>query len=30
MSEQLKSRLMQYGVPQTELNKFLQKGADYV
>ena len=27
MSNSLKQRLMQYGVPQDELNRFLQKGA---
>ena len=27
MSDSLRRRLIQYGVPQDELNKFLQKGA---
>lgn len=30
MSDNLKHKLMQFGVPQSELKKFLQKGADYV
>ena len=29
MSEHLKSKLMQFGVPQETLNKFLEEGADY-
>ncbi len=29
MSENLKKKLLQFGVPQEELNKFLKKGADY-
>jgi hypothetical protein len=28
MSDSLKKRLIQYGVPQDLLNKFLKKGAD--
>lgn len=29
MSDNLKRKLLQFGVPQEELNKFLMKGADY-
>ena len=29
MSDNLKRKLLQFGVPQEELNKFLKKGADY-
>lgn len=29
MSDNLRRRLIQFGVPQTTLNKFIQKGADY-
>ena len=29
MSQNLKQRLMQYGVPQDELNRFLRKGGMY-
>ena len=29
MSDSLKKKLLQFGVPQEELNKFLKKGADY-
>ena len=29
MSDNLKRKLLQFGVPQEELNKFLRKGADY-
>ncbi len=29
MSDNLKKKLLQFGVPQDELNKFLTKGADY-
>ena len=29
MSESLKTRLLRFGVPYDELNKFLEKGADY-
>ena len=29
MSDHLKQKLLQFGVPQSTLNKFLAKGADY-
>ena len=29
MSDNLKAKLLQFGVPIDELNKFLRKGADY-
>ena len=29
MSDSLKKKLMQFGVPQDVLSKFLEKGADY-
>ena len=30
MSDNLKAKLVQFGVPQSTLQKFLVKGADYV
>ena len=29
MSDNLKRKLLQFGVPQEELNKFLERGADH-